>query len=176
MSMGFLIPAADPVAWRGLLIQKALHQLLFEVSWPHLDVLVLDLPPGTGDVQLTILQSIHLAGAALVSTPQTLALRDTVRGLALFRKMDVPLLGLVQNMSAFVCGGCGATHEIFGSEGARKTCAELGLEFLGDVPLHAAICADADAGKPTMIAQPASPSAKAFAAIATAVRGKIGLA
>lgn len=115
--MGFLVPAAQPLAWRGLMLQKALTQLLFEVSWPALDVLVIDLPPGTGDVQLTLTQSVPLAGAVIVSTPQDLALRDAVRGVAMLDKVGVPILGLVQNMSTFVCANCGHVAEIFGRDG-----------------------------------------------------------
>jgi ATP-binding protein involved in chromosome partitioning len=115
--MGFLVPLDAPIAWRGLMLQKALNQLLFEVTWPPLDLLVLDLPPGTGDVQLTITQSIELAGAVIVSTPQDLALRDAVRGVQLFEKVKVPILGMVQNMSTFTCVNCGHHHDIFGVDG-----------------------------------------------------------
>ena len=120
MSMGFLVPQDSPIAWRGLMLQKAMHQLLFEVSWPKLDLLVLDLPPGTGDVQLTITQSIELAGAVIVSTPQDLALRDAVRGVELFQKVKVPILGMVQNMSTFTCTECGHNHDIFGLDGKSE--------------------------------------------------------
>jgi ATP-binding protein involved in chromosome partitioning len=221
MSMGFLVPQHKPIAWRGLLIQKALNQLLFEVSWPStLDVLVIDLPPGTGDVQLTIMQSVILDGAIVVSTPQTLALRDVQRGVAMMGTMGVEVLGLVQNMSGFVCGGCGMRHEIFGSDGTwnsfpflfpflrlsfttrlflslsaflnpqrwnamltflcstsgvKKICGELDVPFLGEIPLNASICADADVGKPTMVASPESPSAEAFMAVAEKVRRAIDI-
>lgn len=117
MSMGFLIPQDSPVAWRGLMLQKALNQLLFEVAWPQLDLLVLDLPPGTGDVQLTIMQNVILAGAIIVSTPQDLALKDVTRGLAMFEKTGVPILGVIQNMSTFTCTNCGHEHDIFGHDG-----------------------------------------------------------
>ncbi|KAK3708426.1 hypothetical protein LTR37_011522 [Vermiconidia calcicola] len=119
MSMGFLVPQDIPIAWRGLMVQKAMNQLLFEVSWPKLDLLVLDLPPGTGDVQLTITQSIELSGAVIVSTPQDLALRDAVRGVDLFKKVNVPILGMIQNMSTFVCTNCGHEHDIFGLDGIQ---------------------------------------------------------
>ncbi|KAF1818294.1 P-loop containing nucleoside triphosphate hydrolase protein [Dissoconium aciculare CBS 342.82] len=176
ISMGFLVPQHKPIAWRGLLIQKALNQLLFEVSWPStLDVLVIDLPPGTGDVQLTIMQSVILDGAIVVSTPQTLALRDVQRGVAMMGTMGVEVLGLVQNMSGFVCGGCGMRHEIFGSDGVKKICGELDVPFLGEIPLNASICADADVGKPTMVASPESPSAEAFMAVAEKVRRAIDI-
>ncbi|PPJ53351.1 hypothetical protein CBER1_00955 [Cercospora berteroae] len=169
MSMGFLIPQNSPVAWRGLMLQKAMTQLLFEVSWQSLDVLVIDLPPGTGDVQLTLTQSVELAGAAIVSTPQDLALRDAVRGIAMFEKVNVPILGMIQNMSTFTCTNCGHNHDIFGLDGAKKKCHESGINFLGDIPLHPDICASADSGKPTMAANPDSPQAQAFTNIAKAI-------
>ena len=117
MSMGFLVPQDAPIAWRGLMVQKAMNQLLFEVAWPKLDLLVLDLPPGTGDVQLTITQSVELDGAVVVSTPQDLALRDAVRGIDFFEKTKTKVLGMVQNMSTFTCGNCGTKHDVFGLDG-----------------------------------------------------------
>ena len=175
MSMGFLVPQTGTIAWRGLMVQKALNQLMFEVSWPKLDLLILDLPPGTGDVQLTITQSLILSGAIIVSTPQDLALRDAVRGVALFKKVDVPILGMVQNMSTFTCTNCGHNHDIFGLDGARRKCQEMGLELLGDVPLHAQICADADAGKPTVVGSPGGPQAEAFTKLAQGLKTKLNL-
>nr|OQO21978.1 hypothetical protein B0A51_08530 [Rachicladosporium sp. CCFEE 5018] len=176
ISIGFLIPVTSPLAWRAPLLQKALSQLLFETSWPPLDLLVLDLPPGTGDIQLTIAQSLELAGAVIVSTPQDLALRDAVRGVGFWERTGVKRLGMVQNMSGFVCGGCGEVTDIFGGDGAKRKCEELGLEFLGDIPLHASICADADAGKPTVVANPNGPQAKAFGDIMSKISKQIGLA
>jgi hypothetical protein len=117
MSMGFLVPQDAPIAWRGLMVQKAMNQLLFEVAWPKLDLLVLDLPPGTGDVQLTITQSVELDGAVVVSTPQDLALRDAVRGIDFFGKTETRVLGMVQNMSTFTCTSCGTKHDVFGLDG-----------------------------------------------------------
>ncbi|EME49125.1 hypothetical protein DOTSEDRAFT_163206 [Dothistroma septosporum NZE10] len=175
MSMGFLVPQDSPVAWRGLMIQKAMNQLLFEVAWPELDLLVLDLPPGTGDVQLTITQSIELDGAVIVSTPQDLALRDAVRGVEMFKKTNVPILGMVQNMSTFTCTNCGHNHDIFGLDGARTKCRELGLDLLGDIALDGQICSDADAGRPTVIAHPESAQAAAFSSIAQALAAKLNL-
>ncbi|KAK3678511.1 hypothetical protein LTR78_001808 [Recurvomyces mirabilis] len=175
MSMGFLVPQDSPIAWRGLMIQKAMNQLLFEVSWPKLDLLILDLPPGTGDVQLTITQSIELTGAVIVSTPQDLALRDAVRGIDLFKKVNVPILGMVQNMSTFACTNCGHKHDIFGLDGARKKCDELGVTLLGDIPLHPQICHDADIGKPSVVASPEGPQAQAFHAVMEAVAKSVGL-
>ncbi|CZT20416.1 related to Nbp35p and human nucleotide-binding protein [Ramularia collo-cygni] len=175
MSMGFLVPQDSPVAWRGLMIQKAMNQLLFEVSWPKLDILILDMPPGTGDVQLTITQSIDLAGAVIVSTPQDLALRDAVRGVSMFNKVNVPILGMVQNMSTFTCTSCGHNHDIFGLDGAKRKCEDLDIRFLGDIPLHPSICSDADSGKPTMVASPDGPQATAFAAIAQGLASRLRL-
>nr|POE64900.1 iron-sulfur protein ind1 [Quercus suber] len=193
MSMGFLVPQDAPIAWRGLMVQKAMNQLLYEVSWPHLDLLILDLPPGTGDVQLTITQSIELAGAVIVTTPQDLALRDAVRGVDLFRKVNVPILGMIQNMSSFTCSACGHNHDIFGldgtcrespvsrirntdcSIGGTRKCAEMGLTLLGDIPLHAEICRDADAGKPTVVGSPDGPQAKAFHAVVEQLRKVLGI-
>ncbi|GAB7363452.1 hypothetical protein MBLNU230_g3726t1 [Neophaeotheca triangularis] len=166
MSMGFLVPQDKTIAWRGLMVQKALQQLLFETAWPDLDILVLDLPPGTGDVQLTIAQSVELAGAVVVSTPQDLALRDAVRGVEFFAKTNVKVLGMVQNMSTFVCENCGHGNDVFGSQGARRECEERGIRLLGDVPLHASICRDADAGRPTVVADPEGSQAKAFGVLA----------
>lgn len=149
------------------MLQKALTQLLFEVLWPEdTDILVLDLPPGTGDVQLTIAQTVALAGAIVVSTPQDLALRDAVRGVEFWNKTNVEVLGMVQNMSTFVCEKCGHGSDVFGFGGVAKECEERGLRLLGDVPLHASICRDADAGKPTVVAEPEGVQARAFGTLA----------
>ena len=157
------------------MVMKTLQQLLHEVEWGCLDVLVLDLPPGTGDVQLTITQQVKLDGAVIVSTPQTLSLKDSVRGIEMFRKVDVPLLGMVQNMSLYHCSNCGHEEHIFGFGGVEKTCEELAVKFLGDVPLHGKICSDADAGKPTVVSEPDSARAKAFRDIADQVAVAIDL-
>lgn len=184
MSMGYLLPSESaPVAWRGALVQKALHQLLHEVDWsPALDVLVLDLPPGTGDVQLTIGQQVELDGAVVVSTPQDIALKDAVKGIGMFRKMNIPVLGLVQNMSVFVCPKCGEETKIFAhddaGDGARQKAKEIDVDFLGDVPLDAKICRDADAGRPTIVAEEVSGqlvNTKYYEAIASKVAQKVGL-
>ncbi|KAL3422020.1 nucleotide binding protein [Phlyctema vagabunda] len=176
MSMGYLVGDAAPVVWRGLMVMKALQQLLHEVDWGGLDVLVLDLPPGTGDSQLTITQQIVLEGAVIVSTPQDIALKDAVKGINMFRKMDIPLLGMVQNMSLFICPHCNTGTHVFGSNsGVTHACQEHEIDFLGDVPLHASICDDADRGKPTVVSEPDSERAKAFIAIAEEVGKKVGL-
>ncbi|CAN9089894.1 unnamed protein product [Alternaria alternata] len=176
MSMGYLIPESSPVAWRGLMVMKALQQLLHEVEWGGLDVLVLDMPPGTGDVQLTITQQLVLDGALIVSTPQDLSLKDAVKGVELFRKVDVKLLGLVCNMAGFKCPGCGDVHEVFGNmKKIRAMCGKYELNMLGEIPLHASISDDADRGKPTVVAEPDGERAMAFGKIAQEVEGLIGL-
>ena len=176
MSMGYLIPESSPVAWRGLMVMKALQQLLHEVDWGGLDVLVLDMPPGTGDVQLTITQQLVLDGAVIVSTPQDLSLKDAVKGVELFRKVNVYLLGLVCNMAGFRCPGCGEVHEVFGNMGKIRTmCKKYDLKMLGELPLHARISDDADRGKPTVVADPDGDQALGFGKIAGQVGGLIGL-
>ena len=184
--MGYLLPSEKaPVAWRGLMVMKALQQLLHEVDWsPGLDVLVLDLPPGTGDVQLTIGQQAEVDGAVVVSTPQDVALKDAVKGVGMFRKMNINVLGMVQNMSVFVCPKCGEETKIFAQSsksngGVENRCAEMGIDFLGDIPLDATICADADRGMPTIVAEEAAggrgPNSRYYEAIAAKVANKIGL-
>ncbi|KAI4137704.1 MAG: hypothetical protein LQ341_005022, partial [Variospora aurantia] len=175
MSMGYLVGEEAPVVWRGLMVMKALQQLLWEVEWGGLDILVMDLPPGTGDTQLTITQQVVLDGAIVVSTPQDVALKDAVKGVEMMRKVNVPLLGMIQNMSIFNCPNCNHTTHIFGSEGVNKACEKHDVPFLGDIPLHASICDDADRGKPTVVAEPESPRAKAFTAIAERTAKTIGL-
>ncbi|KAE9968826.1 hypothetical protein EG328_007249 [Venturia inaequalis] len=175
MSMGYLVSESSPIVWRGLMVMKALQQLLHEVDWGGLDILVLDLPPGTGDIQLTITQQLHLSGAVIISTPQSLSLKDSVRGIEMFRKVHVPILGMVQNMSLFACSNCGHEDHIFGTEGVTRTCKEMGVRFLGDVPLHGRICKDADEGKPTVVAEPGSARAERFRDIAGEVGKLVGL-
>ncbi|KAI9844247.1 MAG: hypothetical protein M1838_002263 [Thelocarpon superellum] len=175
MSMGYLVDERAPVVWRGLMVMKALQQLLHEVDWAALDVLVLDLPPGTGDTQLTITQQIKLDGAVIVSTPQDIALRDAVKGIVMFQKTEVPILGMVQNMSIFTCPHCSQSTHIFGAEGVARECLSHGVDFLGDIPLHASICSDADRGVPTVVSEPGSVRAKAFMDIAETLSHKIGL-
>ena len=176
MSMGYLVGEDAPVVWRGMMVMKALQQLLHEVDWGGLDILVLDLPPGTGDTQLSITQQVVLDGSVIVTTPHTLAVKDAVKGINMFKKVNVPLLGLVQNMSVFHCPHCqGDTHVFGSSEGVRKICAEHQLDFLGDIPLHPNIGSDAQEGKPTVVAEPESERARVFMDISRAVASKIGL-
>ncbi|KAG9234726.1 nucleotide binding protein-like protein [Amylocarpus encephaloides] len=176
MSMGYLVDEAAPVVWRGLMAMKALQQLLHEVDWGPLDVLILDLPPGTGDTQLTITQQIVLDGAIIVSTPQDMALKDAVKGINMFKKTNIPVLGMVRNMALFTCPHCHNSTHIFGAHsGVIQACETHGLPFLGDIPLHASICDDADRGKPTVVSEPDSVRAQAFTNIALEVGRKIGL-
>lgn len=169
MSMGFLVKEDEPMIWRGPMVMSALSQMLGDVAWAPLDVLVVDMPPGTGDAQLTIAQRVPLRGAVIVSTPQDLALIDARKGLAMFQKTKVPILGIVENMSSFVCPHCGETSHIFGHGGARQTAQALGVPFLGEIPLVPSIRETSDAGIPIVAQSPASPEAQAFLALAAAV-------
>ena len=176
MSMGYLVPEGQAVAWRGLMVGRALTQLLRDVAWDGLDVLVMDLPPGTGDIQLSIAQQVVVDGAVVVTTPHTLAVQDAVRGIQLFRKANVPLLGVVQNMSVFCCPGCNKETHIFGTgEGVAKACADLDTTLLADIPLHPCIGDDAQRGKPTVVAEPESGRAGAFLKLARDIAATIGL-
>ncbi|KUL89385.1 hypothetical protein ZTR_04393 [Talaromyces verruculosus] len=207
MSMGYLLPQASsftpsdteltssspppmdttPISWRGLMVTKAMQQLLHSVSWGPLDILILDLPPGTGDVQLTIGQEIILDGAVIVSTPQDIALRDAVRGFGMFQKMDVPVLGMVQNMAFFACPNCGHETKIFSHShshvhdaegGVAAQCQRLGIEFLGNIPLDAKVCEDADRGMPTVVAEEGDQNSvrrQAFISIAEKVAKGVGI-
>jgi ATP-binding protein involved in chromosome partitioning len=169
MSIGFLIDEGAPVVWRGPMVVSALNQLLREVVWGELDVLVVDMPPGTGDTQLTMAQNVPLAGAVIVSTPQDLALIDARRGIAMFNQVKVPLIGVVENMSYFVCPHCGGRTDVFSHGGARKEAEKLGVPFLGEVPLDIAIRANSDDGRPVIASMPDSPQANALLEIARRV-------
>ena len=179
MSMGFLVDEETPMIWRGPMVMSALSQMLKDVAWGELDVLVVDMPPGTGDAQLTMAQQVPLAGAVVVSTPQDLALIDARKGLNMFRRVNVPVLGLVENMSTFVCPHCGERSDIFGHGGAKAEAARLGVPFLGEVPLTLAIRETSDAGRPVVATDPSSPAAEAFREVAARAwaeleRGKSG--
>ncbi|KAJ6100260.1 hypothetical protein N7467_001795 [Penicillium canescens] len=201
MSMGYLLPQTQadsttgelpmdttPISWRGLMVTKAMHQLLHSVSWGPLDVLFLDLPPGTGDVQLTINQEVIIDGSVIVTTPQDIALRDAVRGIGMFQRMDVPVLGMVRNMAFFACPQCGHQSRIFShgdsphvhdeTHGVVAECKRLGVDFLGDIPLDARVCEDADRGMPTVVAEESverSARRQAFLDVAEQVAKKIGI-
>ncbi|KAL4837323.1 hypothetical protein H8958_019873 [Nasalis larvatus] len=169
MSMGFLVEENEPVVWRGLMVMSAIEKLLRQVDWGQLDYLVVDMPPGTGDVQLSVSQNIPITGAVIVSTPQDVALMDAHKGAEMFRKVHVPVLGLVQNMSVFQCPKCKHKTHIFGADGARKLAQTLGLEVLGDIPLHLNIREASDTGQPIVFSQPESDEAKAYLRIAVEV-------
>ncbi|HLX97589.1 MAG TPA: Mrp/NBP35 family ATP-binding protein [Roseiarcus sp.] len=169
MSIGFLIEEGAPVVWRGPMVISALNQLLREVAWGELDALIVDMPPGTGDVQLTMAQNVPLAGAVIVSTPQDLALIDARRGISMFGKVEVPILGIVENMSYFVCPHCGGRTDVFSHGGARKEAETLGVPFLGEAPLDLAIRVNSDDGRPVAATMPESAQANAFLEIARRV-------
>ncbi|MER8475835.1 Mrp/NBP35 family ATP-binding protein [Mesorhizobium sp. M1163] len=169
MSMGFLVDEETPMIWRGPMVMSALTQMLREVEWGPLDVLVVDMPPGTGDAQLTMAQQVPLAGVVIVSTPQDLALIDARKGLNMFRKVDVPLLGIVENMSYFLAPDTGKRYDIFGHGGARREAERLGVTFLGEVPLEMGIRESSDAGTPVVVSKPDSAEAKIFRDIAAKV-------
>ena len=166
LSMGLLIDDGTPVIWRGPMLAKMINQFLFQADWGETDILVLDLPPGTGDIQITLTQSAPLTGALIVTTPAAVALEDVRRGVRMFRQSEVPVLGIVENMGAFTCGKCGSTSHPFGHDGGRQTAASFNLPFLGSVPLDTGLDATASDGVPAIIASPQSPAALAMDEIA----------
>ena len=173
MSMGFLVEEETPMIWRGPMVMSALTQMLREVAWGELDVLVVDMPPGTGDAQLTMAQQVPLAGAIIVSTPQDLALIDARKGLNMFRRVDVPLLGIVENMSYFIAPHTGARYDIFGNGGARRDAERLGVPFLGEVPLTMNIRERSDSGEPVVASEPDGPQAAIYREIAARVLARL---
>ncbi|MEX6506279.1 iron-sulfur cluster carrier protein ApbC [Jiella sp. M17.18] len=173
MSMGLLVDEDTPMIWRGPMVMSALTQMLREVEWGELDLLVVDMPPGTGDAQLTMAQQVPLAGAVIVSTPQDLALIDARKGLAMFRKVDVPVLGIVENMSYFVAPDTGKRYDIFGHGGAKAEAEKLGVPFLGEVPLEMAIRETSDAGKPIVVGEPDGPHARVYLDMAARVLAQL---
>ncbi len=166
MSMGFMVAEGTPVVWRGPMVMSALGQMINQVTWAPLDVLVIDMPPGTGDVQLTIAQQTPLSGAVIVSTPQDLALIDARKGINMFAQVNIPILGLVENMSYFLCPSCGERSDIFGHGGAKEEALKIGADFLGQVPLHMDIRETSDAGRPIVASNPESAEAQAYIEIA----------
>jgi ATP-binding protein involved in chromosome partitioning len=169
MSLGFILDADTPVIWRGPMVTRALEQMLGDVEWGRLDYLILDLPPGTGDAQLTLTQKVPLAGAVIVTTPQDVALIDARKGLAMFRKVNVPVIGIVENMSSFVCPHCGQVTDVFKKGGGERTAKSLGTAFLGAIPLDPKIVLGGDSGVPIVVAEPQGPHADAFRRVAEAV-------
>ncbi len=174
MSMGFLVPEDSPMIWRGPMVAGAIEQMLRDVNWGELDIMVVDMPPGTGDAQLTLAQRVPLAGAVIVSTPQDIALLDARKGLGMFRKVEVPVLGIIENMSYFECPNCGHRTNIFSHGGAKDEAARLGVDFLGEIPLTTQIRETSDGGQPIVVSDPGSPHAKAYLSIAAKVWDKIG--
>eukprot|EP01117_Protostelium_nocturnum_P014126 TRINITY_DN5338_c0_g1_i1.p1 TRINITY_DN5338_c0_g1~~TRINITY_DN5338_c0_g1_i1.p1 ORF type:complete len:306 (+),score=79.82 TRINITY_DN5338_c0_g1_i1:1103-2020(+) len=169
MSMGFLVEEDSPMIWRGPMVMSALDQMMKNTLWGELDYMVIDLPPGTGDAQLSICQKIPLSGAVIVCTPQDLALLDAVRGANMFRKVQVPILGVVENMSYHVCEKCGEVSHIFGHEGAKNTAAKMDMEFLGEIPLHSQIRKLSDEGRPIVASHPDSHLSKAYLDVASRI-------
>ncbi|MBB53803.1 MAG: hypothetical protein CMF67_05460 [Magnetovibrio sp.] len=173
MSIGFLVDEDTPMIWRGPMVQSALEQMMRDVNWGELDVLVVDMPPGTGDAQLTMAQRVPLTGAVIVSTPQDIALLDARKGLNMFRKVDVPVFGIIENMSYFTCPHCGARSEIFAHGGAKAEADRLGCDFLGEIPLDIEIRTTSDGGHPITVSQPDGVHANTYTFIAETVWGKI---
>ena len=173
MSIGTLIDKDTPLIWRGAKACGAIQQLLTEVNWGEIDVMVIDMPPGTGDIQISLSQMLKLDGAVIVSTPQDIALIDAIKGVNMFKKVNVEILGIVENMSYYICEHCGARADIFGHEGAQKTAKQLGVPFLGEIPLHIAIRSNSDAGTPVVASMPGSPYARAYEVIARQIKDKL---
>ncbi|MCP3956384.1 MAG: Mrp/NBP35 family ATP-binding protein [bacterium] len=174
MSLGFLVEMDTPVIWRGPMVMKALEQMLGQVDWGELDYLIVDLPPGTGDAQLTLTQKVPLSAAVIVTTPQDVALIDARKGLAMFRKVNVPVVGIIENMSGFACPHCGETTHVFKHGGGERTAEVVGTAFLGSIPLDPAIVAGGDAGEPIVVSQSEGPHAEAFEKICEAVAAEVG--
>jgi ATP-binding protein involved in chromosome partitioning len=172
-SIGFLVDQDEAMVWRGPMVTQALQQLITQTNWRDLDYLVVDMPPGTGDVQLTLSQKVPVTGAVIVTTPQDIALLDARRGLKMFEKVGIPILGIVENMSMHVCSNCGHAEPIFGTGGGEKMCADFGVDFLGALPLTMSIREQADSGAPTVAAEPDGKIAEIYKAIARTVAVKV---
>ena len=173
MSIGFLVDTDNPMIWRGPMATQALEQLLRQTNWPELDYLLVDMPPGTGDIQLTLSQRVPLTGAVIVTTPQDIALLDAKKGLKMFEKVGVPILGLVENMAVYCCPNCGHVEHIFGADGGRKMAAQYQVDFLGALPLNLSIRQQADSGRPTVVADPDGDIAAIYKTVARQVAVKI---
>ncbi|KAB8042712.1 iron-sulfur cluster carrier protein ApbC [Janthinobacterium aquaticum] len=172
-SIGFMIDPDEPMVWRGPMVTQALQQLLDQTNWRDLDYLIVDMPPGTGDIQLTLSQKVPVTGAVIVTTPQDIALLDARKGLKMFEKVGIPILGVVENMSTHICSNCGHAEEIFGAGGGAKMCADFGVEFLGALPLTMAIRQQTDSGSPTVVAEPDGPVAVIYKQIARTIAIKV---
>jgi ATP-binding protein involved in chromosome partitioning len=173
MSVGFLVDAEQPMVWRGPMVTSALNQLLSETEWGELDYLVVDMPPGTGDIQLTLAQKVPVAGAIIVTTPQDIALADARKGVKMFEKVNVPVLGIVENMSIHVCSQCGHAEHVFGAGGGARMAAQYGVQLLGELPLDAHIREEADGGNPTVVAAPGTSRAVAYMQLARRAAGEL---
>jgi len=173
MSIGFLIEEDTPMIWRGPMVTQALEQLLQDTSWRDLDYLIIDLPPGTGDTQLTLAQKVPVSGAVIVTTPQDIALLDVRKAVKMFEKVEIPVLGIVDNMSTYVCSHCGHEEHIFGKGGGKTIAQEFGIDHLGEIPLDGQIRADADNGRPTVVADPDGDVARAYRDIARQAAGRL---
>ena len=173
MSIGFLVDADNPMIWRGPMVTQALEQLLRQTNWGDLDYLIVDMPPGTGDIQLTLSQKVPLTGVVIVTTPQDIALLDAKKGLKMFEKVGVPILGIVENMAVHVCQGCGRVEHIFGADGGKKMAAEYGVDYLGALPLNLSIREQADAGRPSVVSDPDGEIAGIYKTVARQVEVKI---
>ena len=176
MSIGFLVDERQPMAWRGPMVTSALNQLLTQTHWGRLDYLVIDMPPGTGDIQLTLAQRVPVSGAVIVTTPQDIALADARKGIEMFQKVNVPVLGIVENMSMHVCSTCGTAEPIFGEHGGERLSAEYGVPLLGALPLDRRIREETDSGKPSAIADPDGPVARSFAEVALRTAAELAAA
>jgi ATP-binding protein involved in chromosome partitioning len=174
MSIGFLIDVETPMVWRGPMVTQALEQLLNNTNWKNLDYLVVDLPPGTGDIQLTLAQRVPVTGAIIVTTPQDIALIDARKGLKMFEKVGIPIIGVVENMSLHICSNCGHEERIFGEGGGERMCKDYSVEFLGSLPLDGRIRSDTDSGRPSVVADPESRVTEIYKEIARRVAVKIG--
>ena len=175
MSMGMLVPADQPVIWRGPMLHGAVQQFMRDVAWGELDYLIVDLPPGTGDVSLSMAQSVPVAGAVLVTTPQGVSVSDVRKAVGMFRQLNIPVLGVVENMSYFVCGHCNERTEIFGHGGGARMAEELGIPFLGEVPIDTRVRSGGDEGQPIVVAEPDAPAAQAFRGVAGRVAAQISI-
>ena len=174
MSIGSLLDKSQPLVWRGAKVCQAIEQLITETNWGEIDIMVIDMPPGTGDTQITLSQRLKLDGAVIVSTPQDIALIDAVKGVNMFKMVNVSILGVIENMSYYICEKCGERAEIFGHKGAKETADKIGVDFLGEIPLHIKIRENADNGTPIVFAEPESPHTKAYEEIAKKIIDKMG--
>lgn len=175
MSIGFIVPVDQPIVWRGPMLHTALRQFLNDVDWGELDYLIVDMPPGTGDVQLSLAQSTPLSGGVIVTTPQDVALADARKGIAAFEKLDVPILGIIENMSYFIAPDTGKRYDIFGHGGGRRYAAQAGVPFLGEIPIDPRIAEGGDTGKPIIVSHPDSPAAQAFREISSQIAARLSV-